>query len=364
MKIAILGSRGIPAHYGGFETLADEVSTRLVKRGHEVTVYCCKPYSTTTAKTYAGVERVVLPAFRAKHLEKPLYAFLSLLHVCPRTLDAVLMLGVSVSAFCFIPRLFGKKMAINVDGLEWRRKKWGRVAAWYLRFSEKASGVTADAVVTDARWIRDYYRECYGVDSVFIAYGTDTDISPPGAALSRYGLTERGYILYVSRFEPENNALLVREAFEKIAHPGKRLVMVGDAPFAKEYVRKVRNTDNPNIVFTGSLYGASYRELLSHAYCYVQATEVGGTHPSLVEAMGTGNCVLANDVPEHREVLGGAGIYYRGKEELTEKLIMLMSDEKLVEERRGVAAGLAKAEYSWERVTDEYEKLFRRLVGK
>ncbi len=122
MKIAILGSRGIPANYGGFETLADEVSRRLVRRGHDVYVYCCKPYSATDDRTYLGVRRLILPAVRNKYLEKPLYALLSLLHVCTRDVDAVLMLGVSVSAFCFIPRIFGKKVVINVDGLEWRRK--------------------------------------------------------------------------------------------------------------------------------------------------------------------------------------------------------------------------------------------------
>lgn len=362
MKIAILGSRGIPGNYGGFETCAEQLSTRLVKKGHEVTVYCCRPYSRSDDETYHGVRRVVLPTVRLKGLEKPFYALLSLIHVSFQKADVVLMLGVSASFFCFLPRLLGKRVAINIDGLEWQRKKWGRLASRYLLFSEKMAGITSDAVVTDARWIRKYYRERYGKDSSYIAYGADTRKYPPGEILRKLLLEPGGYVLYVSRFEPENNPLLVREAFDGIENPPKKLVMVGDAPFADEYIRRVKDTKNPNIIFTGYLFGKPYRELQSNAYCYIQATEIGGTHPALVEAMGAGNCVLANDVPEHREVLGEAGVYYRGTEDLRRKLILLMKVEALVDEKRTAAAKIAADEFSWDSIVDEYERLLAGLL--
>jgi glycosyltransferase involved in cell wall biosynthesis len=364
LKIAILGSRGIPVSYGGFETLAEELSTRLVKKGHEVTVYCCRPYSTTDDRIYQGVKRIVLPTIRSKVLEKPVFAFLSLLSSTVENYDVVLMLGISVSFFCFIPRLSGEKVIINIDGLEWQRRKWGPVISSLLKFEERMAGSMADIVVTDSRRVQSYYREKYGKDSVYIAYGAEMIDYPPGNILKRYGLNRDEYILYVSRFEPENNPLLVREAYDAIRNPSKKLVMVGDAPYADVYIQKVKDTENPDVLFTGYLFGDAYKELLSNAYFSIQATEVGGTHPALVEAMGAGRCVLANDVPEHREVLGNAGVYYKGKEELISKLQELMTDTLLVKEKGMSARKIAQDEYSWEKITDEYERLFQKTVNR
>lgn len=364
MKIAILGSRGIPVSYGGFETLAEELSVRLVKKGHEVTVYCCSPYSATAERTYKGVQRIVLPTIRTKVLEKPVFAFLSLLASSIEKYDVVLMLGVSVSFFCSIPRVFGSKVIINIDGLEWQRKKWGSVVSSLLKLEERMAGITADVVVTDSRRVKEYYKEKYGKDSVYIAYGADVSEYPPGNILKRYGLTSSEYILYVSRFEPENNPLLVREAYDALKDPSRKLVMVGDAPYADAYVRKVKDTENPDIIFTGYLFGDAYKELLSNAYFSIQATEVGGTHPALVEAMGAGRCILANDIPEHREVLRDAGVYYKDKDELTEKILELLSDELMTQEKGMAARKIAEEEYSWEKVVGEYEKLFQKIVRK
>lgn len=362
MKIAILGSRGIPVSYGGFETLAEEISMRLVKRGHEVTVYCCKPYSKIEEDTYKGVKRVILPTIRTKVLEKPVFCLLSLLHASIKGFDIILMLGVSISFLCFIPKIFGKRVIINIDGLEWQRRKWDKIISSYLKFAERMAGVVADEIITDAKWIKDYYKKRYGRNAIYIAYGAETVDVPPRDTLARLGINKDEYILYVSRFEPENNALLVREAYDEIKSPTKKLVMVGDAPYAGEYIKKVKNTNNPNIIFTGYLFGEQYQELLSNAYFYIQATEVGGTHPALIEAMGAGNCVLANDVPEHREVLLDSGFYYTGKEELRDKMIFLMGNHQIVKEKKHLAIQRIREEYSWNRITEEYEALFKKLL--
>jgi glycosyltransferase involved in cell wall biosynthesis len=231
-----------------------------------------------------------------------------------------------------------------------------------LRYEERLAGVTADLVITDSRWVQSYYLKRYGKESVYIAYGTDLIDYPAGKALRKYGLSRNGYFLYVSRFEPENNPLLVREAYDEIRNPAKKLVMVGDAPYAGSYIKKVKDTKNPDIVFTGYLFGNAYRELLSNAYCYIQATEVGGTHPALVEAMGAGRCVLANDVPGHREVLRDAGIYYKGREDLVAKLRELMAAGPLIEEKASMANKIATDEYTWEKITDEYEQIFKKVL--
>lgn len=363
MKIAILGSRGIPARYSGFETCAEELSKRLAARGHDVTVYCCRPYSITDDKFYNGVRRIVLPTLRKKSLEKIFYSTLCLIHVACTRNKIVLMLGINIPLLFIIPGMFRKKIAINVDGLEWKRKKWGWFASKYLFFSERIAGYFSHEVITDARYIKEYYYKSYKVKSVFIPYGTETDTVPPGETLKKYNLSKDGYILYVSRFAPENNPLLVREAFDRIKKAGKKLVMTGDSPFDIEYVNQVKDTKNPDIIFTGAVYGSGYKELLSNACFYIQATEVGGTHPALVEAIGCGNFILANDVPEHREVLKDAGMYYKGGEDLTEKIRFLISNPGVVEKGRIKAKKIGEEEYSWEKVTDDYERLFEKMLN-
>ncbi|HOC90202.1 MAG TPA: glycosyltransferase, partial [bacterium] len=182
--------------------------------------------------------------------------------------------------------------------------------------------------------------------------------------LDRFGLEEREYVLYVSRMEPENNAHRVVEAFEKVK-TGKKLVMVGDAPYASDYIAGLRATQDPRIIFTGYVFGQGYRELQSHAYCYVQATEVGGTHPALLEGMGYGNCVLANDVPEHHEVLGKAGCYFTTREgdSLRSQLQYLLDHPLEVARYRQIVRERVHDRYSWDKVTSDYEALFKKVAG-
>jgi glycosyltransferase involved in cell wall biosynthesis len=358
-----VGSRGIPATYGGFETCAEELATRLVGRGHEVTVYCCRPYSRTAEPTWRGVRRVVLPTVRLKSLEKLVHSILSLAHAAGSAPDVVLVLGIAAGPFCVIPRLVRSRVVVNTDGLEWRRRKWGAIASAYLRFAERAVGRAAHHLVTDARCVRDYYRTVYRRDTSFIPYGARKAPGTPSGVLDALGLEPGRYVLYVSRFDPENNALLVRRAFEGV-RTDLPLVMVGSAPFADRYVREVRDTADRRIRFPGAIYGDGYLDLQANAAVYIQATEVGGTHPALVEAVGLGRCVVANDVPEHREVLGDAGLYYDGSAEgLRRRLQAALDDPGL---RSACEAGLrALADrYDWDHITIEYERLFGRLLGR
>jgi glycosyltransferase involved in cell wall biosynthesis len=362
MNIAILGSRGIPAEYSGFETCAEELSVRLVERGHIVSVYCCSRYSTFQTNYYRGVKRIFLPTLRRKHLEKIIHVAISLFHVSLTKIDIVLVLGLNIPVLFWLPRIFNKKVFVNVDGLEWKRGKWGFFASRYLLWAERIAASFSNHVITDARCIQSYYLKKYGKTSTYIPYGAETEIHPPGKTLKQYALDKDGYILFVGRFEPENNPLLVREAYEMLEINDKKLVMIGDSPFSGEYVEKVRNTINKKVIFTGFLYGKGYNELSCNAYFYVQASEVGGTHPALVEAMGFGNCILANDVPEHREVLMHAGIYYRGKKELIKKMDYLLKNPEVVFTLKKRAQEIVKKNYSWEEVVTKYEKLFREKL--
>ncbi len=357
MKIAITGIRGIPANYGGFETFAEELSTRLVRRGHEVTVYGRKNSVKASDRFYRGVRLVVLPTISHKYLDTVAHTFISVLHILGKSYDVVLICNAANSIFSWIPRLSGKKVLVNVDGIERKRKKWNRLGQTYYHLSEWLSTFLPDGIVTDAKVIQDYYWNHYGKSSCMIAYGTDTSRKASPEQIRKFGLEPEKYVLYVSRLEPENNAHLVTKAFEQVQTDFK-LAIVGDAPYAQEYIRKLKSTKDPRIVFLGFVFGEGYKTLQQNAYCYVQATEVGGTHPALVEALGYGNCVLFLNTPEHREVTGNCAIPFSSVTDLKNKLQMVLLKPTLVKDYRQKAMRRIKDQYSWESITDQYEKLF------
>ena len=357
MTIAILGTRGIPAHYGGFETLAEELSRRLVTRGHEVTVYCRQRYP---SETYLGVQLRSLPTIRHKYFETVVHTFLSTLDLLLQRPHVALYCNAANAILTWLPRLGGVPTALNVDGLERQRRKWNRLAQGWYRLSEWLATFCPTAVVSDAQHIADYYRRRYGKATHFIPYGAETGQVNTREALERLGLEAGRYFLYVSRMEPENNALLVREAFEQV-RTDMKLALVGDAPYAQNYIQRVRSTRDARVVMPGAIYGEGYHELQSHCFAYIHATEVGGTHPALIEAMGRGALTLYLDTPENREVADGAAIPFR-RENLTAKLeeALAMSEDERGEWRRRALARV-RERYNWDRVADAYERLLLSL---
>lgn len=361
MKIALLGTRGIPARYGGFETFAEELSTRLVQRGHQVTVYCRAPHD---QDEFQGVKLRFIPPIRHKYLETIAHTFASTLDLMRNRHDVALYCNGANAIFTPLARMAGMPVALNVDGLERKRKKWNAVArAWYL-ISEVLSTFCPNEIVTDARSIADYYRTRYHCSSVFIPYGAPMGSVEPGETLRRLNLEPRRYFLYVSRFEPENNALMVRRAFERVKTDIK-LALVGDAPYAASYIRQVRNTADPRVVIPGAVYGHGYHELQANSFAYIHSTEVGGTHPALIEAMGRGALVLYLRTAENQEVAGDTGIPFEDEADLARKMEYVLSLSR--EQRDGLrAAALKRIQdyYSWDAVTDAYELLLSQLCRK
>jgi glycosyltransferase involved in cell wall biosynthesis len=359
IRIAIAGTRGIPARYGGFETFAEELGVRLAARGHRVTVYTRQPRA---EPCYRGVRLRYLPTIRQKYFDTVAHTFLSTLDLLAHRQDAIVCCNAANAVFTLLPRIFGMPVALNVDGLERKRKKWNLLGrAWY-RLSERLATLFPSAVVSDARSIADYYQRRYRKPTHFIPYGAETGKLATTEALDRLGLECGKYFLYVSRMEPENNALLVREAFERVDTDFK-LVLVGDAPYARDYIRKVRDTRDPRIVIPGAIYGQGYHELSSHCFAYVHATEVGGTHPALIEAMGRGALVLYLDTPENTEVAGGAGIPFECDTLERQLRHALDLSEQEREQWRGSAVERVRERYSWDAVTNAYEELLLSLIG-
>jgi glycosyltransferase involved in cell wall biosynthesis len=365
MRIAILGTRGIPASYGGFETFAEHLSTRLVERGHDVTVYCRSHYVSPRQLEYHGVRLKVLPTIRHKYFDTVVHSFLSALWAAPAGYDAALICNAANAPFAPILRWTGTPVAINVDGLEHKRKKWNWFGRNYYLMVERLATILPNRIVTDARVIQEYYHARYGAQSTMIAYGADVERRPDRDTVRHWRVEPQRYVLYVSRLEPENNAHLVIEAFKRVKTSHK-LLIVGDAPYAHDYIEELRQRAGRDrrIIFTGFIFGKEYRALQQNAYCYVHATEVGGTHPALLEAMGYGNCVLTLNTPENVEVVNEAGIPYADENDLARHLQRVLRDGSLVNAYRQRAQARIKELYTWEHVVDRYERLFAELAGQ
>jgi len=364
MRLAILGTRGIPARYGGFETFAQELAVRLVARGHQVTVYTRKHLVPEKLSSFRGVQLVLLPCLQQKHLETLSHTLLSVLHLPQKGYDAVVLCNAANAPLVPLVHLKGIPVALNVDGLERKRRKWGWVGKRYYLVCEALAARWADALVTDARAVQRYYRRVWGRDSVMIPYGGDLEPAHTQEALQRFGLSPGGYLLYVSRFEPENNPDRVIEAYREV--PGTiPLVMVGGAPYAKALTQRVRAlaARDPRVVLTGPVYGQGYRELLSHALAYIHATEVGGTHPALVEAMGAGKVVFYLANRENREVVGEAGVpfTFHATPTLRERLTAFCANPGAWQHYGELAAARIQAMYRWDQVAEAYERLLETL---
>lgn len=363
MRIAMIGIKAIPARFGGFETAVDELARGLVRRGHDVRVYNRSGMSSVHGN-YEGVQLVTLPTVRSKSLSTIVHAFLATLHVAVRPVDVVHYFTTGTTVCAPLPRIGGMKIVCSVDGTDWQRSKWGKLARLYLQFSERLAVLFSNAIVSDSEAVKDYYRKRYGAPSFCITYGIREAESSGAEWLQRFGLAGRDYILFVGRLVPENNVHNLIRAFEQVV-TSKKLVIVGDDPWEKSYIRSLKSTTDSRIVFTGAVYGEGYVQLQRNAYLFVLPDEVGGTHPALVEAMGFRNCVLVNDTPSNLEVIDDTGFSYKGSDneiDLKNKLQFLVEHPDVVEVCREKALERAKRVFRWEQVVSDHEKVYASLV--
>lgn len=368
LKIALMGTRGVPASYSGFETCVEQLGQRLARRGHEVTVYCRRHHITYEGDEYLGMRLIKLPTIRNKYLDTLVHSFLSSIHALQQSYDVGLYFIAGNSPVTWVPRIVGTKTALNVDGLDWKRDKWNSLAKKYIRFAEWFAQFGPNLYLTDSPLVQAYYKDKTGKAPPYIVYGSDIEKLPPGGTLAQYGLKPRRYILFVGRLVPENNAHHLVEAFTRL-DTDMKCVIVGDAPYAEAYQKELRALagGDERILFTGYVFGEGYRELGSNAYAYVATTGVGGTHPALIEAMAMGNCCIVNDTPVNLQTIDGRGLSYegaRGAEALREVLEGMINGPDEAEAYRNKAAEHAAEVYSWEAVTDQYEKLCYELTGR
>ncbi len=364
MKIAITGIRGIPANYGGFETCAEETATRFAV-SHDVTVFCRKHNSTYPEKVYRGVTLVRLPSINNKHLDTLSHTFLSILRIIsdPK-IRVVHLYNAANSIYIPLMKIFGKKVVVSVDGLEWKREKWGLAARMFHRISERICVLAADKIIADSRVVRDYYVRKYNVEPEYIPYGPQVDQYSDPALLEKYGLKSRGYFLFVGRLVPEKGVHNLIAGYNK-ANINIPLVIVGDDSSQKEYIKSLRKIADDRVRFLGFVYGRDYQAINRFPYVYVTSSMLEGTSPALISAMGAGNCVLVNGIEENRAAIGDAGFWYseNSVDELSGRLKTLADNPGLVEEYRQRALLHVKSNYNWDNIADQYISIFSELIG-
>jgi glycosyltransferase involved in cell wall biosynthesis len=362
MRIAMIGTRGVPARYGGFETAVEEVGRRLADRGHRVVVYCRTSDGLERPSRHLGMELVHLPAARKRSLETLTHSALSVGHLLGHRVDAALVFNAANAPLLPLLRAARIPVATHVDGLEWKRAKWGPVGQRYYRVAESMAVRWSDALIADAQGIADYYRQEFGAPTTLLPYGAPL-IDPTSDRLGELGLEAGEYHLVVARFEPENHVDVIVEGYRR-SSASKPLVVVGSAPYSDAYTARVHAAADGRVRFLGGVWDQDQLDqLYAHAFTYVHGHSVGGTNPSLLRAIGAGAAVLAYDVDFNREVLAESGRYFSTPTDVAALVEAAEADPEEVHRAGRRARELAK-NYDWDDVAAGYEALVSRLAAR
>ncbi len=363
-KIGFLGSRGVPARYAGFEVVVEQIGSRLAARGHSVTVYNRLPHYRSPEPIHLGMRTIALPTIPTKTLDTITHTALSAIDAIFRRYDLIYLCGVGNAIIGGFLHLLGMTVIINVDGADFRRAKWGSFARRWLRFSEMWATRMADAIIADNSEIVGRYERDYGVRPLHISYGCTIRNKPVSCGeLDKWSLEPRGYMLFVSRLSPENEADLLLRAYKRYGGPLK-LVVCGGSHYERGYQRELQELAGPGVIFTGPRYGDSYLELSQNARFFVMPASIEATRLVLLDQLGMGSAILYKDCAATREVVADAAMPFEAttpEDSLTEKITLLANHPDLCEELGRKAMARALAEFDWDRVLERYEVLFEEL---
>ena len=363
-RVAFIGGRGVIGKYSGVESFYERAGHLLAARGHEVTAYC-RSYFTPDQKEHAGIRIVRLPTIRTKHLDTFVHSLLSTVHACFSNYDIVHYHTLGPSLFSFLPRIFGKKTVVSVQGLDWQRKKWSWFARTVLKIAEWTSAYFPNRTIVVSRALEGYYRRRYGHPVSYIPNGTELMSRLIGPHLAGFGVDPDNYVLFLGRFSPEKNLDLLIKAFEAVDTPMK-LVLAGGSSHTDEYVRELRWHASERIKFLDWLSGPVLQEVLTNAALFVLPSDMEGLSLALLDAMGAGLCVLASDVPENVEAIGDAGFTFRAGNvlDLQRMLKNLLSDVELRRRTGERARERVRREFLWSRVVDNLERVYADVVNE
>jgi glycosyltransferase involved in cell wall biosynthesis len=364
LRVAFIGGRGVISKYSGIETYYEEVGKRLTQMGHEVTVYC-RNYFTPALAEHNSMRLVRLPTIRSKHLETVVHTLLSTAHALTQNYDVVHYHALGPALFSFLPRLLGRKTMVTVQGLDWQRKKWGRVASAVLRMGERASVHLPSGTMVVSQTLQRRYRETHGVEVFYVPNGgVLRDRSEPRRILE-WGLDPGKYVLFLGRFSPEKGCHLLVEAFEQIETEVK-LVMAGASSYCDDYSRELRTHASDRIRMLDWVSGETLDELLTNAMLFVLPSDLEGLSLALLDAMGAGLCVLTSDVAENCEVVDGAGFTFKrgNAEDLADRLRFLIANPAVRAAAGRTAKKRIEEQYQWQGVAEEIENVYFRVMGR
>ena len=368
LSIAMIGTRGVPAAYGGFETAVEEIGARLADRGHRVTVYC-RSTNGEQLDEWRGMRLVHAPALRVKQAETLSHSALSVAHLArdrAHRPEVAFVFNAANAPFVPILRSLHVPVAVHVDGLEWKREKWKGAGRRYYLWAERFAVRHADSLIADARGIAEYYRSTFDVDTQLLTYGAPIIDNPTQKRIGELGLGARGYHLVVARFEPENHVDLIVEGYTR-SDATLPLVVVGSAPYAADHTARIRSVaaGDSRIRLVGAVYDAELlTELYANAVSYLHGHSVGGTNPSLLRAMGAGASVIAWDVSFNREVAGEVATYFDSADAASDRIDEAETSPGVTFARGVRLRERARRLYNWEDVADGYEELAHRLAAR
>ena len=365
LKIAIIGSRGYPIVYSGYETFVKELSERLVAQNISVRVYCQQHLFSARPKNLNGVDLVYMPTVQTKSLNQLVHSFFSMIHACFSKTDVILVVNAANGPFGLISLLAQKKTLINVDGLEWLRPKWKGLGAAYFKFAAKLATLFYNTIITDAEAMRQVYLQTFKTDSTVIAYGANIRHSKKPELIDRFGLTPNEYFLIVGRLIPDNNSDLILEGFKK-ANSNKKLVIVGDVPYQDAYAQGMKAQASDQILFLGYVTDSEVlAELYHQSYAYLHGHEYGGTNPTMLKAMAYGSAILALDTVFNREMLenGEFGWFFqKTSDSVALYLQQAENNPQAVQTLKEKARNGITQKYNWDEVTRAYVTVFKALM--
>jgi glycosyltransferase involved in cell wall biosynthesis len=363
LRVAFIGGRGVVSKYSGIESYYEEVGARLAEMGHEVTVYC-RNYFTPPLKKFLGMRVVRLPTIRSKHLETVMHTALSTAHALTQNYDIVHYHTLGPALFSGFPRWFGKKTLVTVQGLDWQRGKWGRLAAFVLRLGERASVGLPNGTMVVSQTLHQRYREQHGVDSFYVPNGATLRRKREPRKIFDWAVTPGKYILFLGRFSPEKGCHLLVEAYERMRTDVK-LVMAGASSYCDDYSRQLRTHASDQIKILDWVTGEALDELLTNAMLFVLPSDMEGLSLALLDAMGAGLCVVASDVPENREVVRDAGYTFRRGDagDLADRLSFLIANPAVREAAGRAAKARILEHYMWPKIAAEIERAYFQVLG-
>jgi len=366
MKIAIIGSRGYPYVYSGYETFVSEVAPRLLKQNVEVHVYCHKQLFEKRPKEVNGIRLHYIPCIKTKSLSQWSSSFLSTLHALFQNYDVILYVNSANGIFGILTKLFRKKTAINVDGLEWLRPKWKGLGAKVFYFASKMATRWMDRIITDADAMREVYLKEFNTDSTVIAYGANIRYSNNPSLIQQWQLLPNEYFLIVGRLIPDNNALFILKEFVKSSSK-KKLVIVGDVPYHDEYAINIKNIRDERVLFTGYVNNSDeLAELYHNCFAYFHGHEFGGTNPTLLKALAYGCSIIAIDTVFSREVLKGGeyGLFFKKEANDLKYLIdTIEMDSSRLSVFRQKSRQRIIENYTWDKITSQYLSLIKEITS-